>query len=301
MQQIHYDAIIIGGSYAGLSAAMALARSKKEVLVIDSGKPANRFTPHSHNVITLDGTKPADINAKAKQQVMAYPSVTFVTDLATHAARTPNGFNISTKNNQQYLGKKLVLATGWKDEMPDIPGFAECWGISVLHCPYCHGYEVKDQPTGIIASGEIGYDFVKLISNWTNQLTVFANGPHLFNDEQLAKLQQHGIPVITTAITAMIHDAGKLKKVMLADDTTHTITALYARPAMVQQSEIPQQLELEITEQGILKTDMMQRTSAPGVYACGDITTMGRSVANAIASGSVAGAMLNKELIADTW
>ncbi|MBV7534002.1 NAD(P)/FAD-dependent oxidoreductase [Chitinophaga sp. sic0106] len=301
MQQIHYDAIIIGGSYAGLSAAMALARSKKTVLLIDGGQPANRFTPHSHNVITLDGAKPGDINATAKKQVMAYPTVTFVTDIATIAARTPHGFNISTKNNLQYQGKKLVLATGWKDEMPDIPGFADCWGISILHCPYCHGYEVKDQPTGIIASGEPGYDFVKLISNWTSQLTVFSNGLHHFTEEQLAKLQQHHIPVITTAIKAMIHEEGQLKKIILADGTSYAITALYARPAMLQQSEIPQQLALDITEQGTIKTDMMQRTSAPGVYACGDITSMGRSVANAMATGSVAGAMLNKELIADAW
>lgn len=301
MQDIIYDAIIVGGSYAGLSAAMALARSRRTILVIDGGQPANRFTPHSHNMITLDGAVPADINRKAKAQVLAYPTVTFVTDIATNAERTPHGFNVSTKNNQQYKSKKLVLATGWKDEMPDIPGFADCWGISILHCPYCHGYEVKDQPTGIIASGEMGYEFVKMISNWTNQLTVFSNGPHHFTEEQLAKLEQHSIPVITTAIKAVLHEQGRLQKILLADGSKHAITALYARPAMLQQSEIPQQLGLEITEQGVLQTDMMQRTSVPGVYACGDVTTMGRSVANAIASGGVAGAMLNKELIADAW
>jgi thioredoxin reductase len=167
----HFDTIIIGGSYAGLSAAMALGRSLKNVLIIDSGKPCNSQTPHSHNLITHDGKTPQEISAEAKQQVLKYDTVTFHEGLAINGKKTDDGFEIGTQAGDVFTAKKLIFATGVKDLMPAIKGFQECWGISVVHCPYCHGYEFRDRKTAIMANGERGFHLASLVNNLTNSIT----------------------------------------------------------------------------------------------------------------------------------
>ena len=161
----HFDVIIIGGSYSGLSAAMALGRSLRNVLIIDSGLPCNRQTPHSHNFITQDGKQPAVIAGKARTQVLQYNTVRFLNGRAISGKKTENGFTISTQKEEVFTAKKLVFATGVKDIMPDIDGFSACWGISVIHCPYCHGYEVSNEKTGILANGDIAFHYAQLIRN----------------------------------------------------------------------------------------------------------------------------------------
>ncbi|MDO7742673.1 MAG: NAD(P)/FAD-dependent oxidoreductase, partial [Pedobacter sp.] len=158
-----FDVVIIGGSYAGLSAAMALGRALRNVLVIDSGKPCNAQTPHSHNFITQDGETPAAIAAKAKEQVMQYPSVQFLNDIAVAVSGENSNFSVSTSAGLNIHAKKILFATGVKDIMPAIEGFAACWGISVIHCPYCYGYEYKSQPTGILMNGDMAIDMAELI------------------------------------------------------------------------------------------------------------------------------------------
>ena len=184
IEQEHFEVIIVGGSYSGLSAAMSLGRSLRQVLVIDSGLPCNRQTPHSHNFITHDGEKPAVISAKAKLQVDLYKTVQFYNGVAISAIKTENGFEIKTESGLSFTSRKVLFATGVKDLLPEIKGFAECWGISVLHCPYCHGYEVKEERTAIIANGEMGFDFAKLISNWTKDLRLCTNGKSTLTLEQ---------------------------------------------------------------------------------------------------------------------
>ncbi len=161
----NFDVIIVGGSYSGLAAGMALGRALRKVLIIDSGKPCNRQTPHSHNFLTQDGKPPNEIAALGKEQVQMYSTVAFFSGLATNGLKTENGFEIEVASGEKFAAKKLIFASGIKDIMPGIPGFAECWGISVIHCPYCHGYEVKGQQTGILGSGEYGFEFSALISN----------------------------------------------------------------------------------------------------------------------------------------
>ena len=154
MENKKFEVIIIGGSYAGLSAAMALGRSLRKVLIIDSGSACNRQTPHSHNFITQDGVPPAKISEKAKNQVLQYKSVAFINDLAIKAEKTENGFNVDTQSGEKLVTSKIIFATGIKDLVPPVPGFKECWGISLIHCPYCHGFEFRTKKTGILANGE---------------------------------------------------------------------------------------------------------------------------------------------------
>jgi thioredoxin reductase len=296
-----YDAIIIGGSYAGLSAAMALGRSLRQVLIIDSGNPCNRQTPHSHNFITQDGETPAAITAKAKAQVLQYETVQFFSGLATSGKKTDLGFEIKTQSGDVFSAKKLLFATGVTDIMPEIDGFKACWGISVLHCPYCHGYEVKHQHMGLLGNGDFGFEFARLLSNWTKQLTLFTNGKSTLTTEQQEKLQDHNISTIETEIAALDHSNGQIRHVLLKDNTQIKITALFTKPGFTQHCDIPQTLGCELTEHGYIKVDDFHKTSVPGIYAAGDNTTMFRAVAGAVAAGNKAGALLNKELIEQSF
>ncbi len=296
-----FEVIIIGGSYAGLSAGMALGRSLRKVLIIDSGKPCNRQTPHSHNFITQDGKAPGVIAAEAKRQVEQYDTVMFYDGLASGGAKTESGFRIKTESGDTFSGRKLIFATGVSDLMPDIPGFSECWGISVLHCPYCHGYEVRNEATGILGNGETGYDFSKLISNWTKDLTLFTNGKSTLSRDQTEKLGEHGITIAEAEIEALTHKKGRIENIVFKGGAQQPVRAMYARVPFVQHCEVPAQLGCELTELGHIKVDAMQKTSIPGVFACGDSTTMMRSVANAVATGNFAGAVVNSELIQEAF
>ncbi|MCV9927924.1 NAD(P)/FAD-dependent oxidoreductase [Flavobacterium sp. LS1R49] len=296
-----YDVIIIGGSYAGFSAAMALGRSLRKVLIIDSGKPCNQQTPYSHNFITLDGKKPSDINAKAKKQVLKYPTITFINAKATKAIKNETTFEIKIDKGETFSARKLLFATGLKDIFPGINGFAECWGVSILHCPYCHGYEVKNEKTGIIANGPIGFEFAKMISNWTKDLTLFTNGETTLTDEQSKILRKNNVTIVESEIDYFLHNEGKLMNIVFKDGSKTAIKVIYAKPPFEQHSTLPQELGCELTEQNLIKVDTFQKSTIPGIYAAGDNSTFGRSLALAVSSGSIAGAFINKELIEEDF
>lgn len=290
------EVIILGGSYAGLSAAMALGRSLRNVLIIDSGLPCNRQTPHSHNFLTQDGEKPAEIARKAKEQVLGYPTVSWLEDTAVKAEKTQHGFLITTASGQSFTAKRLVVATGIKDMLPDLKGFAECWGISVVHCPYCHGYEIRNKKTGILANGEKAFHLASLVNNLTDDLTILTSGQADFSPEQLAKFEKHQIKVLETEIAEIEHEHGVLKNLLFRDGSKASFDAIYAPVPFKQHSDIPASLGCELTEHDHIKIDHLQRTSIPGVYACGDNSSGMRSVANAVSSGNLTGGMVNKDL-----
>lgn len=292
----NFEVIIIGGSYAGLSAAMALGRSLRKVLIIDSGLPCNRQTPHSHNFITQDGEKPAVIADKARAQVLKYDTVKFLNDIAVGGHKNENGFEVITQKGQTFMARKLIFATGIKDSMPDIKGFAECWGISVVHCPYCHGYELRDVKTGILANGERAFHIASLVDNLTTNISILTSGTPQFSEEHFAKLDKHQIKIIETKVVEIEHDHGQIKNVIFADGTQIDFKALYAAIPFTQHSAIPVTLGCELTEQGYIKIDGFQKTTIDGVYACGDNSAMMRSVANAVYSGNLTGAMVNRAL-----
>lgn len=292
-----YDVILIGGSYAGLSAAMALGRSLRKVLIIDSGLPCNWQTPHSHNFITLDGEKPANITKKAKEQVLQYNTVLFYEGIAIKGEKKENYFSVLTDKSDVFYAKKLIFATGIKDVFPAIKGFSECWGISVVHCPYCHGYEIKDKKTAILAQGEKAFHLASLVNNLTQDITLITSYTHLFTKEQLQKLENHTIRIIDKEIIEVIHEKGYVSQLVFTDGSREDFEAVYAAIPFQQHCTIPVELGCEITEMGHLKVDAFQKTTVSGIYACGDTSSMMRSVANAVASGNICGAMVNMELI----
>ena len=295
-----YDVIIIGGSYSGLAAAMALGRALRKVLVIDGGEPCNRQTPHSHNFLTQDGKTPGEITVLGKQQVQQYRTIQFLKGLATEALKTNTGFDVITDTGKLFYARKIIFATGIRDILPDIPGIAESWGISVLHCPYCHGYEVRNQRTGILGNGNYGYEFSILISNWTKDLTLYTNGKSDLTVEQTAKLNQHSILIVEEEVENLEHHNGYLENIKFKNGKSNPLKVLYTRTLFAQQALIPM-LGCELNDQGYIKVDPAQKTSVQGAFACGDNTTRIRTVANAVETGTTSGMMVNKELIEEDF
>ena len=297
-----FDVVIVGGSFAGLSAAMSLARAMKTVMIVDRGTPCNRFTPHSHNFITHDGRPPTDIAEEARKDVRKYPTVYMERGEVTSIEQAEDGFKVrvtseSSSKKEEFYSKKILLATGLEDMLPSIEGFADCWGKTILHCPYCHGYEYKNCTTAILGHDKRAFEQAKLIINWAKKPFILSNGEPEFTDEQRAILKSMGVQLHTGKIKRMVHKDGVLEQVEFEGGGVLVMQVIYANPDFRQQSGLAQQLGCKLTERGFIEVDLFQKTSVRGVYAAGDNSTRGRSIAMASAFGSLAGIMMSKELI----
>lgn len=293
----NFDVIIVGGNYSGLSAGLVLGRALRHVLIIDSGKPCNIQTPHSHNFITQDGKTPKEISTVARLQIENYKTVKFYSGLATSGAKVDNGFEIKTDSGDCFTGKKLIFATGLRDLMPDIDGFAECWGKTVIHCAFCLGYESKNKKAGVIGNGDYAYKISKLTKNWTKDVTLYTNGKSTLTDDQLKKLTKHNIDVIETEVDRFEHTNGYVEAIVFKDGSKTPIQAIYTKAHFVQHCDIPKQLGCEFTELGLITVDEFQKTTVPGIWACGDNASTMRSVSNAVAKGTLSAVMVTEELI----
>lgn len=292
----NFDIIIIGGSIAGLSAALTLGRSLRKVLVIDSGNPCNRFTPHSHNFLTQDGIPPRQIIETAKTQILKYKTVEFFDGEVQNVVKDAELFKIEINSFEKYFhAKKIIFATGLKDNLPDIKGLKECWGISAIHCPYCHGYEFKQMKTGILANGEAAFHYAKLVGNLTSELKIFTNGISEFTNDQLDYLKSKEIQIIENKLIEIRHADGFIDGIHLDDNQFIELNALYVRPDSEQSSKIPETLGCELNQNKLIVVDMFQKTNVEGVFACGDNSNMFRSISAAVASGNMAGASVNME------
>ncbi|MCK0160008.1 NAD(P)/FAD-dependent oxidoreductase [Allomuricauda sp. F6463D] len=296
-----YDVIVIGGSYAGLSAAMALGRSLRPTLVIDGGKPCNVQTPFSHNFLTQDGKAPKEIAALAMHQVRKYDNVEVIDGFAITITPCKHGFSVSIASGDVFEGQKIILATGIKDIIPEIPGFQECWGISIIHCPYCHGYEYRHKKTAIIASAKKALHLTPLLTNLTDDLTILGDEVSNFTKEEVEILQKHGVKMVNQKIMSIEHKNGHLHEVILDNGDHMSFAAIYAGIPFEQSTDIPKLLGCELTDNGFIKTDSFQKTTVPGVFACGDNCVPMRSVAQAVASGNAAGAIANMELSQESF
>jgi thioredoxin reductase len=302
MTDTMYDAIIIGGSYAGLSAAIQLGRARRKVLIIDEGLRRNRFAAHSHGFITQDGVDPAVIAAKAREQVLNYPTITWLSARADSAQKmatsdTDAGFEVLAKD-ARHQSRRLLLATGVKDLLPAIEGLAERWGKAVFHCPYCHGYELNQGPIGVIAGSELSMHHALMLPDW-GPTTLLLNDAFTPDAEQLAALTARGTTLERCPITAITGHAD----INLADGRVLSFAGLFAMAPFELASPIAHDLGLEM-EQGPLgatiKTDVMKETSLPGVFACGDAARPMASVALAVGDGNLAGAGVHRSLMFGT-
>ncbi|MCY0976934.1 NAD(P)/FAD-dependent oxidoreductase [Chryseobacterium wangxinyae] len=291
-----FDVIVIGGSYSGLSAALALGRFCRDILILDHNFPTNRSSRNTQNFLTQDGAKRKELVVRTKEQILKYPSITFLTDFAIEGERTADRFLIKTEKGDFFTSKKLIFATGVQDMLPEIQGFKECWGTSVIHCPYCHGYELRNLKTVIFGSSEFAFNTAALIHTLTSDLTIVTKSLSDFTDVQLENLRHYNIRVFESAVTEIQHYQGRMNKIKLKNKNVLDAQVLYTSLPFSQSSKIPQQLGCKITDAGLISINHEQQTTISGVYACGDNSSGMRSVARAVYTGSLAGAVVNREL-----
>jgi thioredoxin reductase len=297
-----YDAVVVGAGTAGLSAALLLGRSRRRVLVLDGGNPRNAPASASHGFFTRDGVSPGELLEIGRGQLERYPGVEYRAGRAMGVSGSGGSFEVALEDGETVVSRKVVLATGVVDELPHRPGLRELWGRGVYHCPYCHGWEVRDRPLAVMAGGEEVVERAVLIRNWSRNLVALTDGSPL--DEARARLDAIGVPVNEKPIARL---EGKsdgsegLTRIVFEDGSYIEREGLFYGPAQRQRSPLAEALGCEVVAMGpaaeVVKTDPMTReTSVAGVHAVGDAGTPMQSVALAAASGNVAAAMLNHAL-----
>jgi thioredoxin reductase len=287
----HIDFAVIGGSYAGLSAALQLARARRQVLAVDAGQRRNRFVDAagetSHGFLTQDGHAPAEIAADAREQLMNYPSVEWMHGTADDARVASDGRLEFRVGSERISATRLILATGVRDELPPVPGLAERWGRSIFHCPYCHGYEMDAGPIGIIAASPLALHHALMLPDWGSP-TLFLNGAYTPSDEDLAAIARRGTQIEAARIERIDGHAD----VVLQDGRTLRMNGLFTQPRTLLSSPVAEQLgcALEDGPMGMfIKVDEGKATSVPNVFACGDAARAAGNVTLAVADGAMAG------------
>ncbi|HIE5650185.1 TPA: NAD(P)/FAD-dependent oxidoreductase [Stenotrophomonas maltophilia] len=293
------EVIIVGGSYAGIAAGLILARARRAVTVIDAGLPRNRAASHSHGVIGLDGISGAELLKTARQQLLDYPSVRWIHAEAAHATASPDGVEVRTADGQVLAARKLLLASGISDQLPDLPGLAERWGSTVLHCPYCHGYEVGGGAIGVLGGHPMSAGKAPLFADWGN-VTFFSQAGEISEEERVA-MQQRGVQIEISPVIAVQGDQPTWLEVELADGRRIAQRALFVPATQAMATPLVQQLGCALVESplGVLiEVDAMKQTSVPNVYAAGDATTVG-NITLAAAEGVRAGIGVHHALVSE--
>lgn len=296
---MQHDAIVIGGSFAGLSAALHIARARRSVCIIDKGSPRNRFADASHGVFGQDGLDPQAMIAAARAQVERYPTVRMVAGEACAARAVDGGFEVTLKGGATATASKLVLAFGIADVLPELPGLAERWGRSVLHCPYCHGFEYAGGRLGVLQAMPMSAHQALLVADW-GPTTLYLNGGEAPDGDALAKLARRGVTVEPARIIALQGENAALSSLLLEGGREAAIDALYVAPRSRLNSPIAAQLGCAFDDGpfgAVIRTDATKLTSVPGVYAAGDIARVPHNASWAAADGITAGTSLHQALI----
>ncbi|MBT2762074.1 NAD(P)/FAD-dependent oxidoreductase [Paenibacillus sp. ISL-20] len=299
-EQMH-DVLIIGGGPAGLNAALVLGRARKHVVLMDEGKPRNRVTRETHGFLTRDGISPSEFRRIAREQISVYPSVSFVEDTAASVTGVDGDFQITTGQGTVYRSKKLLFAVGKKDIPLDINGLADVYGKSAFVCPYCDGWELRDQPLVVIAKGAGAAHFAKVIAGWSDRYTICTNGPDELTDEQRQELEEHNIPIFSSPIHRIESNEGMVRQVVLEDGESIPCTGIFFAPKLVSGSELPAAIGCDINEAGSVVIDSFGKTSVPGVYSAGDAATEMYQAIAAASMGALAAAAINGELLNERW
>jgi thioredoxin reductase len=295
------DVIVVGGSFAGLAAAIQLGRARRGVLVVDSGKPRNRFAHASHGFLGQDGRPPAEILDTFRAQVLAYPTVGFRAGEAANAAQAGNGdFEVALSSGETLRSRRLVLATGVADELPPVPGLRERWGGTVLHCPYCHGYEVGDRRLGVLATSEMSAHQALLLPDWSADVTLFTNGVFEPDAERRAALAARGVRIVEGEVEALVGALPGLDGVRLRDGRVVEIDALFTGSRTRMASPLAERLGCAFDDGPfgpIVRTDARKETTVPGVYCAGDAARVPHNATWAAADGATAGVMAHQSLV----
>lgn len=292
-----YDCAIIGGGPAGLNAALVLGRARRHVLLLDDDKARNRVTREAHGFITRDGIKPAEFRKLAHAEIAQYPSVEFKNETAVSITRlSKNEFSITTSGGYTLSSTKILLATGLKDEQPNIPDIEQFYGTSLFSCPYCDGWELRDKPLAVIADKNV-YKLAKEAYIWSEDLAVFTNGEGRLELEERNRLLAKGIRVYEDMISGLEGENGQLRSVRLEDGTLIDRSGGFVTPVWSLPHSFAEELGCELNEYGGIQTDRYGRTNIWNVYAAGDTThIVPAQLIIAAGTGSAAAIGINGDL-----
>ncbi|CAA9555005.1 MAG: Thioredoxin reductase [uncultured Thermomicrobiales bacterium] len=296
-----FDAIVIGGGPAGLSAALVLGRARRRTLVVDAGEPRNAPAAAAHGMFTRDGTPPAELLEIGRAQLRPYGSVELRPGKAEAARVVEGGFAFDLTDGETVRARTAVLATGVRDDLAGVPGLRELWGRGVYHCPYCHGWEVRDEPLAVLANGETAMHLAPLIRQWSADLVLLTDGPADLTAADRAILTGLGIPVREEPIVRLDGAPDRGLGVVFADGEVLARRAVFARVPVMPRTGLAEGLGCALVAEGmvpgLIEVDAVGRTTVPGVYAAGDVTTPMAQVVAAAAAGALAAAMLNGDLV----
>jgi len=297
-----HDCIIIGGGPAGLNAALVLGRARRSVLVLDSNAPRNAVTRQSHGFLTRDGVTPGQFRAIAREEVARYPSVEQRWAEVTNVRAGAVGFLVATADGSRFAARKVLLASGLKESLPAIPGLREHYGSSLFNCPYCDGWELRDQPLVLVSTGEHLFHMAKLVYNWSRDLLVCSNGTPGLTAEQYAALERKGIAVKPQPIRAFAGAEGRLERVVFADGTFSERRGGFVTPLWMPAAPFGSDLGCELDVMGGIVTDGFGRTNVPGVFAAGDASVFAPSqLVIAAAAGSRAAIGIHAQLTEESF
>jgi len=299
MTEITWDVVIVGGASAGLSAALILSRARRRVLVLDGGEPRNRFAPHMHGVLSRDGYSPLDLVADGRREVRAADGVIETANVVS-VAQGDDGFDLTTDAGDSIRTRRLIVATGIRDELPEVPGLAEQWGRGVVACPYCDGYESRDKRIGVLLGSAAALHKVHMLRAYSSDVTVLTALSGELAEHDLRTLAARGIRVDDRQVAAVTSEDGTLTGVSFTDGSTLALDTIFADPRMVPRDELLRQLDVDRTETPFgqwTAVDAMFQTSVPGVYAVGNVANPGALVPVASAAGVTAAVAINADLV----
>ncbi|AVM22940.1 NAD(P)/FAD-dependent oxidoreductase [Bacillus pumilus] len=295
------DCAIIGGGPAGLSAALVVGRGRKQVIVFDDEMPRNQVTQESHGFITNDGMAPFEIRKAGEADLQKYPNIQMKRSRIVEIQKNEGNFTLLTQEGERYEAKKIILATGLQDILPEIKGIHDVYGKTVFSCPFCDGWELKDKPLALIAENQRTLHMAKLLSNWTKDLIVFTNGQKVLAEEEKALLTAHSIQVIDVPIVSIDHENGQLHSLHLANGETVKRGGGFVASDFKQSTPFAEKLGCQMTTNGGIETDILGRTTVSGVFACGDNLGGPAQLVLAAAAGSQAGMGVIHELVQEEF
>ncbi|MBW4850629.1 NAD(P)/FAD-dependent oxidoreductase [Bacillus safensis] len=294
------DCAIIGGGPAGLNAALVVGRGRKQVIVFDDELPRNRVTQESHGFITNDGMTPFEIRQAGEADLQKYPNIQIKRSRINDIQKREEFFTLLTHEGDIFEAKKIILATGLQDILPEIEGIHDVYGKTLFSCPFCDGWELKDKALALIAENQRALHMAKLISNWTKDLIVFTNG-HGLAEEDKSLLTEHSIQVIDVPIVSIDHDNGELRSLQLANGETVKREGGFVASEFKQSAPFAEKLGCQMTKNAGIETDILGRTTVSGVFACGDNLGGPAQLVLAAAAGSQAGMGVIHELVQEKF
>lgn len=292
-----FDAIIIGGGPAGLTAALMLGRACKRVLVCDAGKPRNQAAHAAHGFFSRDGISPMQLLQIGREQLRPYDGVEIIVGEVVNAEKLGDRFQVKLSDGKQFVGRKLLLATGMKDKLPSIDGFAQLWGSSVFHCPYCHGWEVRAQPLAIYGKGNVGFEMAFILTGWSRDLVLCSDGAAELSSEQRQQLLHWGVQIREEKIARLQHQDGNLTGIVFMNNEVLPRRGIFIRPQSYQYSHLATELGCKLDSDEILEVDESKQTSISGLYAVGDTSSPYSQISLAVTSGTLAATFINRTLI----